>query len=695
MEHQQEDEDGPATSVTKTASSIPPVTMKRSPRMLHESSFATSSFATGRGHQLKRPPGFIVSSLDYQASVLSSPNYTVDGASIDKNRPLTTNPVPDKILIKERQEREQAERDRQYQQQRSYQNGNPTRAQGHFGPPPHTIKTFEDLEHMTEDQIYKLFFDDPELHASLMKTAAKGNRDSKTSPSSVPVGARKARSSKSYSTGKSSRSSSKRSQMLEQVEKEVPYFQWLVILVIIIAAIRQLIKACASPVTTAKNSVTPYGKKVKGGKQKNRKGTKTTTKIPKKSIQSKRRSFSPVKKEEVVVAVAGPTAVDTTTTTINDTTINNTATVSSSSKRSSSNRKKKAKSKQKPVAVDEESSVEKKYVAIAVAVSDPIAPVKKKEIDVAVAVAVTDPIVPVKKKEIDVAVAVADPIVVDTTTTNNDTTTVSSSSKRSSTSRKKKVKSKHEKELKPTVVKTDKRNKDRHETDKTLVMIENELVSSTSFPTSDGLGEDEWQTVAKSKGDKKGKTVTPVNLGKNNSDSLGGKLDDNVSNTEETKEKRVEKADVNYDAVKEPLADCTAHEKASKKLQNKPKNNTNKKTNTTKSSNEEKENTYGAQKTVNNTNGGATTIVKEDKKTSEDESLKNSITDIEDEEQPTITGPTPLVEEKSTDDDAAFALLLHKEEVNLARATSTENHDNQEEEVWEEVPTKKKKGISV
>merc|ERR1712238_578005 len=80
--------------------------------------------------------------------------------------------------------------------------------------------------------------------------------------------------------------------------------QWLVILVIIIAAIRQLIKACASPVTTAKNSVTSYGKKVKGGKQKNRKGTKTTTKIPKKSIQLKRRSFSPVKKQEVAVAVA-------------------------------------------------------------------------------------------------------------------------------------------------------------------------------------------------------------------------------------------------------------------------------------------------------------------------------------------------------------------------------------------------------
>merc|ERR1712238_125302 len=450
--------------------------------------------------------------------------------------------------------------------------------------------------------------------------------------------------------------------------------QWLVILVIIIAAIRQLIKACASPVTTAKNSVTSYGKKVKGGKQKNRKGTKTTTKIPKKSIQLKRRSFSPVKKEEVVVAVAGPTAVDTKTTTINETMINNTTTVSSSSKRSSSNRKKKAKSKQKPVADDEESSVEKKYVAVAVA----------------------DPIAPVKKKEIDVAVAVADPIVIDTSTTNNDTTTVSSSTKRSSTSRKKKVKSKHEQELKPTVVKTDKRNKDRHETEKTLVVIENdELVSSTSFPTSDGLGEDEWQTVAKSKGDKKGKTVTPVNLGKNNSDSLGGKLDDNVSNTEETKEKRVEKANVNYDAVKEPFADRTAQEKASKKLQNKPKNNTNKKTNTTKSSNEEKENTYGAQQAVNNTNGSATTIVKEDKKTSKDESLKNSITDIEDEEQPANTGPTPLVKEKSTDDDAAFALQLHKEEVNLARATSTENHDNQEEEVWEEVPTKKKKGISV
>jgi len=176
---------------------------------------------------------------------------------------------------------------------------------------------------------------------------------------------------------------------------------------------------------------------------------------------------------------------------------------------------------------------------------------------------------------------------------------------------------------------------------------------------------------------------------------LDKKLDYSVSNTEETKETRVAKVNVNNDTVKEPLADRTAHETASNKLKNKPKNNINNKTNNTNSSNVEKENTYGAQHTVNNSNGVATTIVKEDKKASVDKSLEDSITDIDDEEQPANTEPTRIAEKKSTDDDAAFALQLHKEEVNLARATSTKNHDNQEEEVWEEVSTKKKKGISV
>ena len=609
MEHQQEEEDQhDAVTVTETTSSTLPVAMKRSARMLHESSFATSSITASRGsHSLKRPPGFIASSLDYhQGGIMNSPNYAAS-ASIEKNMPLTTKPVPDKNVIKERQEREQAEKERQYQQQRNYQNGNPTRAQGNFGPPPHKIKTLEDLEHMTEDQIYKLFMEDPELHASFMKAAENGNWDGKNPPTSAPVGARKARSSgtsNSPTTGKSSRSSTKRPQKkkVEEMDKEVPYFQWLFILIVLAAIINQIRRAyIASVTTTAKKGVTPHGKKVKGGKSKNKKGAKGTKKIlPKKNIEPKRRSFSPLKqhlkKETVVVAT--------------------------------------------------------------------------------------------KKKE--VAVVVADAVAVDTTTTTT-TTELSLSERRSAGSKKKKVKSKQKstpvadkdvmdqgrQEPQPNLDSTNGSIADHEleqDADKTEIAVEIKSTAS-STPTTDSPDEGEWQSVDKSKGGKKGKTVSPANVENNTNDSLEIK-EDNVSTDKKITETKL---DATTEDVKEPLAERTAHETAPKTSKNKPK----KKTNNNNSSNVEKENTTNRHTTANKANAnGSAAIVKEDKKVSKEESLEKS--------------NMKAVKEKSTVDDAALALQLHKEEVNLARAVPANNKDDQQDDdVWEEVSTKKKKGTGI
>jgi hypothetical protein len=613
MEHQQEEEDqNDAVTVTETTSSTLPVAMKRSARMLHESSFATSSITTSRGsHNSKRPPGFIASSLDYhQGGIMNSPNYAAS-TSIEKNMRLTTKPVPDKNVIKERQEREQAEKERQYQQQRNYQNGNPTRAQGNFGPPPHKIKTLEDLEHMTEDQIYKLFMEDPELHASFMKAAENGNWDGKNPPTSAPVGARKARSSgtgSSPTTGKSSRSSTKRPQKkkVEEVDKEVPYFQWLFILIVLAAIINQIRKAyVASAATTAKKGVTPHGKKVKGGKSKNKKGANGTKKIlPKKDIEPKRRSFSPLKqhlkkeaavvatkkKEVVVVAAADTIAVDTTTTATTTTTTE----LSLSERRSSGSKKKKVKSKQKSTPVADKVEMDQGRQK------------PKQTLD-------------------STNGSIAD----------------------------------HEQE---------------QEADKTEIAVEMKSIAS-STPTTDSPDEGEWQSVDKSKGGKKGKTVSPANVENNIDDSLDIK-EDNVSTDRKTMETKL---DVTTEDVKEPLAERTAHETAPKTSKDKPK----KKTNNNNSSNVEKENTTNGHPTANKANAnGSAPIVKEDKKVSEEESFEKS--------------NTKVVKEKSTVDDAALALQLHKEEVNLARAVTTNNrNDQQDDDVWEEVASKKKKGTSI
>lgn len=230
-----------------------PVKTKRSARMLHESYYATSAFTSSRGQ--KRPPGFIASSLDYRPTTASATAASV-----------TTKPV--------RSNKNNRQQHQEQQQQRQYRSGQsqPTRAQGNFGPPPHSVKTLEDLENMTEEEIYKLFMDDPELHETLMKSTQKENRKS-----SRPAGARKARSAGNKAKNKSNRNSAKTLKS-EPVDREVPYFQWFFLLILVGAAIYQLHKSYSASGTTKDKAV--GAKKAKGGKQKNKKGGKMPKRIP-------------------------------------------------------------------------------------------------------------------------------------------------------------------------------------------------------------------------------------------------------------------------------------------------------------------------------------------------------------------------------------------------------------------------------
>ena len=203
-----------------------PLVAKRSARMLHEGSFATSAFTSTRSQS--RPPGFVKSSLDYKSS------------GIDTTMPpaVTTKPGNKKNSSKKQQE--QLERERQQQQQRQHRSGHPTRAQGNFGPPPHSIKSLEDLENMTEEQIYKLFMDDPELHEAFLK-ATKKEQKTKSVPSSAPIGAQNSRSSSRRKTSSSSnskrRSTSSKKLNQTNAEREFPYYQWAILLLLLLAAL--------------------------------------------------------------------------------------------------------------------------------------------------------------------------------------------------------------------------------------------------------------------------------------------------------------------------------------------------------------------------------------------------------------------------------------------------------------------------
>lgn len=270
MGNQHEDKGDPRETMDAkdTLPLTTPVVTKRTPRMLHETSFATTTFTSSRSQ--RRPPGFIASSLDFKSSAT--------GAAVAPNA-VTTKPERNK-KNNGKQQQEQLEREKQYQQQRQYRSGHPTRAQGNFGPPPHSVKSLEDLENMSEEQIYKLFMDDPDLHQEFIKATENGGFKGNNGPTTAPVGAKKAyrsAGSKPPNSSKSKRSSTKLKNLKSKhVDREVPYFQWLFLFILICAAIYKIYKSYSIPTTTKDSN------KATGRKQKKKKveklGKKTSTK---------------------------------------------------------------------------------------------------------------------------------------------------------------------------------------------------------------------------------------------------------------------------------------------------------------------------------------------------------------------------------------------------------------------------------
>lgn len=245
-----------------------PLVAKRTARMLHEGSFATSAFTSTRSQS--RPPGFVSSSLDYKSSATDTAMPPA----------VTTKPGNKKNSSKKQQE--QLERERQQQQQRQHRPGHPTRAQGNFGPPPHSVKSLEDLENMTEEQIYKLFMDDPELHEAFLRATEKEQK-AKGVPSSAPVGAQNGRSSSRRKASSSSNSKTRTgsSKKIDQtnVEREFPYFQWAFLLVLTFAALYKIKRSYSIP---ASNKETDRPLRNKTGKRQKKKqggaGKKSLTK---------------------------------------------------------------------------------------------------------------------------------------------------------------------------------------------------------------------------------------------------------------------------------------------------------------------------------------------------------------------------------------------------------------------------------
>lgn len=553
MGSQHEDKGEPLenTEVKGTLSPGSHIATKRTSRMLHESSFATSALTSSRSQ--KRPPGFIASSLDFKSSAASAsaaPNIvtTKPGRSMKNNN---------------KQQEENLEREKQYQQQRQFRSGHPTRAQGNFGPPPHSVKSLEDLENMSEEQIYKLFMDDPEFHQAFLKATGKGEHKGDDVPSSAPVGAKKGRRSAGKKPSKSSNSkrSSTKSKTLKykDTEREVPYFQWLFLFILVGAAVYKILKSCSSPTTTkdfsgiSKNVIRRKEKKKKGVKQ----GKKTTTK--KIIAVENLRPNVPVDDHEAVEKI------------------------------SSSRRKRKKKASKMS------------STTISCTISD-------------------------GKKEHDQA---------------------------------QKQHQQHEPDLcssdgppgtnQPKTAKLD-----------LLIQVKSGLVASPTTNESDEV----WQTVTNSsKGDRKGKTIIDSNLLEEKNDLDATVVDD--------------KGDHNniLDPKNEAIEHISQQSMAESKLAVK-ETKTKKEKDKSTSLNNEKENTNAAPKNTA-VKVGTGHVVEENEMVSESKHKKKLGNDSNGKSATT------------TEDDAALALQLHEEEVNLSRAAN----GNPQEEVWEEVTAKKKKGM--
>lgn len=286
--------------------------MRRTPRMFHESSFATSAFTSSRIQ--KRPPGFAASSLDFESRT---------NGVLHTDNDVTTKPGRKKKHNSEQQE-QQLERAKQDKQRRQYRSRHPTRAQGNFGPPPHAIDSLKDLENLSEEQIYKLFTDDPNFHQKLIDATEKVDHEKKSVPSSAPAGARKGRNSTgrkpSYSPTKNRKTINTKIMHSKDIDREVPYLQWLFVFILIGAVMYKIFKFDGTPIST--KAFGGISDKVIRRKIKSKKGRKPGKKITARkngiednakqkitandgSVSVKKKSSSRKKKKKTKVSVTG------------------------------------------------------------------------------------------------------------------------------------------------------------------------------------------------------------------------------------------------------------------------------------------------------------------------------------------------------------------------------------------------------
>jgi len=578
MGYQHEDK-GESLEDTEVKGTLPigsHIATKRTPRMLHETSFATSALTSSRSQ--KRPPGFIASSLDFKSSPAS--------ASVAPNI-VTTKPGMN-MKNNNKQQEENLEREKQYQQQRQFRSGHPTRAQGNFGPPPHSVKSLEDLENMSEEQIYKLFMDDPEFHQAFLKATGKGEHKGDDVPSSAPVGAKNGRRSAGKKPSKSSNSkrSSTNSKTLKykDTEREVPYFQWLFLFILVGAAVYKILKSCSSPTTTkdlsgiSKNAITRKEKRKKGVKPGKKSATKKIIAV------EKVRPNLPVNDNEAVEKIAAEKIA------VEKIAVEKIAVEKIAVEKISSSRRKRKKKASKTSST-----------TIACTISD-------------------------EKKENDLA-------------------------------------QKQHQQHEPDLCSSDgSPGKNQPETAKLdlVIQVESGLVSSPTINESDEV----WQTVTNSsKGDRKGKTIIDSNLleEKNVLDPTVVDNKGDHNNILEPKNEAIEH--LSQQSMVE--SNLSVRETKTKKEKDK-----------IASLNYEKENTNVASKNTA-VIVGAGHVVEENEVVSEAKHKK------------TLDNDSNGKSATTTEDDAALALQLHEEEVNLSRAAN----GNPQEEVWEEVTTKKKKGI--
>lgn len=239
-------------------------------KLLHDAAYISGGESTRKIQPPSRSSSGATTSLDFKIK-----SGTAGGTQgLSQEKPVTTKPGKRKIQPPQviQEEQEQHHKHDQKVSRPLLQ----SRARGSGGPPPRKY-SLEDLDRMSEEQIFRVLSEDPDLHAAAMKAAGKGNWGSRSGDkprrrtTSAPTGSKKSR-----------RSPPKRVQE-EMAEKEVPYFQWIVLIVLVGLGIFQLYKSHARSgrkKSHALSSSNP-GAKVKGGKPKKLKMKKAEKTAPK------------------------------------------------------------------------------------------------------------------------------------------------------------------------------------------------------------------------------------------------------------------------------------------------------------------------------------------------------------------------------------------------------------------------------